>query len=209
MISFLRGALTDVHKPGGTKIGVTLDVQQVGYDLQLSARHLAALPPLGESLQLHCHLQVKDDQMVLYGFMSRPERDLFRHLISVSGVGPQMALALLDTLAAEDLVRAVIAENSRLLARTPGVGGKTAERLILELKTKLGQWQQQTGFAPSPTSGPVPRVLEDVEATLLALGYTPQEIMQAIAAVGQGHPLSKTGDSEAWVREAIAWLSRA
>jgi len=209
MISVLQGVLAAVYKPGGPKIGVTLDVQQVGYDLQLSARHLTALPPIGDPLQLHCHLQIKDDQMVLYGFMSRPERDLFRHLISVSGVGPQMALALLDTLAAEDLVRAVIAENSRLLARTPGVGGKTAERLILELKTKLAQWQQQTGFAPTPTSGPVPAVLEDVEATLVALGYTPQEIMQAVAAVGQGQPLSKTGDAEAWVREAIAWLSRA
>lgn len=208
MISFLKGILADIQKPGGSKIVVTLEVQQIGYDLLMSARHLSDLPPMGESTQVYSHLQVKDDQMILYGFASRPERDLFRQLTSVSGVGPQMALALLDTLTVSDLVQAILSDNARLLARTPGVGGKTAERLILELKTRLRDWHQKSGLPLTSTGGPVPSVQEEVEVTLMALGYTPDEILQALAAVAQQTVLQKTADPEVWVRAVISWLSQ-
>lgn len=208
MISYLKGLLTDLQKPGNAKVIVTLEVNQVGYDLQIVPRLIADLPPLGESVQLFTHLQVREDQMNLLGFGSREERDLFRQLISVSGIGPQMALALLDTLGTEELIQAVISGNTRLISRAPGVGSKTAERIVLELKTKLMDWRQQTGLVLIPSGGPTVSIQEDVEMTLLALGYTQGEILQALQAVGRNTPLSKTADPEAWVREAIAWLSR-
>lgn len=208
MISYLKGILSDVQKLGGHKVIVTLEVNQIGYDVQVVPRMLPNLPPLGEPVQIFTHLQVREDQMSLLGFSSRDERDLFRQLVSVSGIGPQMALALLDTLGVEELVQAITANNTRLLSRTPGVGGKTAERIVLELKNKLLEWQQQAGIALAPTGGPTISIQEEVEVTLLALGYSNSEIVQALQAVGRNTTLSKSADPEAWVREAIAWLSR-
>ncbi|WP_035987837.1 Holliday junction branch migration protein RuvA [Leptolyngbya sp. KIOST-1] len=208
MISYLKGLLADIQKPGSHKIIVTLDVNQVGYDLQVPARQLALLPPMGEAVQLFSHLYFRDDQAVLFGFGQRQERDLFRLLIGVSGIGPQMALALIDTLGEAELTQAVVSGNTRLLSRTPGVGGKTAERLVLELKTKLQDWQTQSGVGLVPAAGPVPTLYEEVEVTLTALGYSQSEILKALQAVGKNSTLQKTADPENWVREAIAWLSQ-
>lgn len=208
MISYLKGILAEVQKPGNHKIIVTLEVNQIGYELQVPARQLANLPPQGETVQLFCHLQVRDDQMVLFGFGQRRERDLFLLLTGVSGIGPQMALALLDTLGDRDLVQAIVAGNTRLISKAPGVGSKTAERVVLELKTKLQDWQAQAGFVAVPTGGPIASIHEEVEITLSALGYTQAEILKALQAVAQHSTLSKSNDPEIWVREAIAWLSR-
>lgn len=208
MLSYLKGTLVDLQKQGTGRVWLTLEVNQVGYDLQITPRLMATLPPLGEPLQVFCHLQMKDEQPSLFGFSSRPERDLFRQLVSVSGIGPQMALALLDTLGLQDLVQAVVSANTRLLSRTPGVGTKTAERLVLELKGKLAEWRQQSGLSIAPLGGPMAPMQEDVEITLLALGYTSGEITQALQAVGQNSALAKTADTEAWLRAAIAWLSQ-
>lgn len=208
MISYLKGVLADVQKPGNHKIIITLDVNQVGYDLQVAARQLSSLPPLGEMLQLFSHLQIRDDQVVLFGFGKREERELFKLLIGVSGIGPQMALALLDTLGDEDLVRAIAAGNTRLISRAPGVGSKTAERIVLELKSKLQDWQDHTGVSLVPVGGPIPSLHEEVESTLEALGYTQSEIYQALQAVSRQGTLQKNADPESWVREVIAWLSQ-
>lgn len=208
MFSYFKGILTDVQKPGNHKIILTLEVNQIGYEMQAIARLLPDLPPIGENVQIFCHFQLREDQMTLFGFGTRPERDLFRYLINVNGIGPQMALALLDTLGTEELVQAVVTSNTRLLARTPGVGSKTAERLVLELKAKLAIWRQSTGLGEAPVGGLAPSLQEEVEITLLALGYTPGEISQALQSVGRNTSLSKSVDPEAWVRAAIAWLSQ-
>ncbi len=208
MIGYLKGFVAAIQKMGNHRTLLTLDVNQVGYDLLIPARTVTELPPPSEMTQMFTHLQVRDDQMVLFGFASPAERDLFRQLVSVTGVGPQMALALIDTLGLQDLVQAIVSGNIRMLARTPGVGNKTAERLALELKTKMAQWREDSGLVTLPTAGPVATIQEDVEITLLALGYTTSEVMQALQAVGQSTALTKTGDPEAWIREAIAWLSR-
>jgi holliday junction DNA helicase RuvA len=208
MIGFLKGTVTDLQKLGNGRIWVTLDVNQVGYEIQINARLMAALPPIGELVAIYTHLQPREDQLTLYGFESRAERDLFRLVTTVSGIGPQMGMALLDTFNLNDLVQAVVAGNARVLSRTPGVGQKTAERIILELKTKLSEWRQQSGLLTTPSAGPATVVQEDVEMTLLALGYSNREITQALEAVGQNSTLSKNADTEAWIREAIAWLSR-
>jgi Holliday junction DNA helicase RuvA len=200
MISYLKGAIASIQKPSAGRVIVTIEVNQIGYDLQVVPRLLQELPALGDLVQVFTHMQVKEDQTVLYGFGSTAERDLFRQLISVSGVGPQLALAL--------LVQAIVTSNTRMLSRTPGVGTKTAERLALELKTKLAEWRMQSGLTSLPDSAPTTSIQEDVEMTLLALGYTNGEIMQALRVVGQETALAKNADAEAWIRQAIAWLSR-
>ncbi|MEB3250605.1 MAG: Holliday junction branch migration protein RuvA [Cyanobacteriota bacterium] len=209
MITYLKGILTELEKPGGYKILLTLEVNQVAYELQATARQLPLLPALGEPLQLFTHLQVREDQWVLFAFGTRQERDLFRQLISVSGVGPQIALAMLDTLGDQDLVQAVVTGNTRLLAHTPGIGQKTAERLVLELKAKLQNWQTQTGSVPPIDGGPTVPIQEEVMVTLGALGYTQREILKALQAVGRQTTVAKARDPETWVREAIAWLSQS
>jgi Holliday junction DNA helicase RuvA len=209
MITYLKGTRTELEKPGGYKILLTLEVNQVAYELQATARQLPLLPALGEPLQLFTHLQVREDQWVLFAFGTRQERDLFRQLISVSGVGPQIALAMLDTLGDQDLVQAVVTGNTRLLAHTPGIGQKTAERLVLELKAKLQNWQTQTGSVPPIDGGPTVPIQEEVMVTLGALGYTQGEILKALQAVGRQTTLAKARDAETWVREAIAWLSQS
>jgi holliday junction DNA helicase RuvA len=129
-------------------------------------------------------------------------------LISVSGIGPQLGLALLDMFSLQDLVQAIVSGNTKLLSKTPGVGAKTAERIALELKSKLTEWRDQSGITTVPLPGPIAEVQEDVELTLLALGYSQREVMDALKAVGQKTALSKTGNAEDWIREAIAWLSQ-
>jgi holliday junction DNA helicase RuvA len=207
MIGYLKGTIASVQKTG-TRVVLTVDVHQVGYDVQIVPRLLQHLPAVGEPMQVFTHYQVREDQVTLFGFGAAAERDLFRQLVSVSGIGPQLAVALLDTLGLQDLVQAIVSGNTRALSRTPGVGGKTAERIALELRTKLAEWRQQAGITASPSAAPTLGIQEDVEMTLLALGYTNSEIAQALQAVGQGTTLSKRDDAEEWIREAIAWLSR-
>ncbi|MDX2232631.1 MAG: Holliday junction branch migration protein RuvA [Leptolyngbyaceae cyanobacterium bins.349] len=207
MIGYLKGTIASIQKTGNRVI-LTLDVNQVGYDVQIVPRVLQQLPAIGEPTQLFTHLHLREDQVTLFGFSSAAERDLFRQLVSVSGIGPQLGVALLDTLGLQELVQAIVAGNTRALARTSGVGSKTAERLALELRTKLAEWRQDAGVITTPAAGPVLSIQEDVEMTLLALGYSASEISRALQAVGQSTTLSKRENAEEWIREAIAWLSQ-
>ncbi len=208
MFSYFKGTVASLHKLSSNRVILVIESGQIGYELQIVPRLVQQLPPIGESVQIYAHLQVREDQMVLFGFAAMAERDLFRQLVSVSGIGPQLAVALLDTLGLQDLVQAIVTSNTRLLARTPGVGPKTAERIALELKNKLAEWRLQSGITATPDASPVTGIQEDVEMTLLALGYTNSEITQALQAVGQKQALSKQADAEDWIREAISWLSR-
>jgi holliday junction DNA helicase RuvA len=208
MISYLKGTVAAIQKIASGRVILTLEVNQIGYDLQVTPRLLQLLPAAGEVVQIFTHQQVRDDQMVLFGFSSLAERDLFRQLTGVSGVGPQIAMALLDGMSLSELVQAIVTGNTRLLSRTPGIGAKTADRIALELKNKLAEWRLQSGLTATPEAGPAGTVQEEVEMTLIALGYSNSEIIQALQAVGQSTALSKTGDTEVWIREAIAWLSQ-
>nr|WP_290227765.1 Holliday junction branch migration protein RuvA [Trichocoleus desertorum] len=208
MIGYLQGTVASIQKSPSNRVTLTLDVNQVGYDIQVVPRLIQQLPDLGEPIQIFTHLQVREDQMILFGFGTAAERDLFRQLVSVSGIGPQLAVALLDKMGLQDLVQAIVSGNTKALARTPGVGNKTAERIALELKTKLAEWRQHAGLSSVPSAGPTPEIQEDVEMTLLALGYTSDEITQALQAVGQNTSLAKNAEPDTWIREAIAWLSQ-
>lgn len=206
MINYLKGTIADVHKGSSSRVTLILEVNQVGYEVQILPRLTQSLQ-IGEQVQVFTHQQVREDQIVLYGFGIAAERDLFRQLVSVSGIGAQLAIALLDTLELPDLVQAIVGGNTRVLAKTPGVGPKTAERIALELKNKLAQWRQDAGLSTSVPVGVTPAIQEEVEMTLLALGYTGAEVIQALQAVSKNDSMSKNTNPEDWIREAISWLS--
>ncbi|MUL36504.1 Holliday junction branch migration protein RuvA [Gloeocapsopsis dulcis] len=207
MISYLKGVIAGVDKSNSNRVILTLDVNQIGYDLQISARFAEELPAVGETVQVFTHLQMREEQPLLYGFSSTAQRDLFRQLISVSGIGAQLAIALLDTLDLPDLVQAIVSGNTQLLIQAPGVGGRTAERISLELKKKLADWRTTTGVVAVTSGGPPPAILEDVQMTLLALGYSASEVSQAITAVSDSVILQQNANAEDWIRQAIAHLS--
>ncbi len=209
MISYLKGYLVDIAKNSANKIILILEVNQVGYEIQIPSRLARQLSDQTENIvQIFTHLQVQDDRSILYGFATATERELFRQLISVSGIGTQSAIALIDTLGLEDLVRAIVAGNIKALSQAPGIGPKTAERLALELKNKLAQWRQLLGITVTSSAAvPAVAVLEELEMTLLALGYTNQEINQAVSALSQDNQMLKNKQIEDWIKAAIAWLA--
>ncbi|OKH29034.1 Holliday junction branch migration protein RuvA [Chroogloeocystis siderophila] len=207
MISYLKGIVASVDKSNSNRVILTLDVNQVGYDLQIPARFAQELPAIGETVQVFTHLQIREEQPLLYGFSSAAQRDLFRQLMSVSGIGAQLAIALLDTLDLPDLVQAIVSGNTQLLIQAPGVGGRTAERISLELKKKLADWRTTAGIVAVISGGPPPAILEDVQMTLLALGYTASEVSQAITTVSESAILQQNANAEEWIRQAIAHLS--
>jgi Holliday junction DNA helicase RuvA len=205
MIGYLKGTVASIQKSSGNRVILVLEVNSCGYEIQIPAR-LAAGLTTGEQVQVFTHLQVREEQPSLYGFGSVAERDMFRHLISVSGIGAALAIALLDTLELPELVRAIVTGNTQLLIQTPGVGGKTAERISLELKSKLAGWSHG-GLAAATPVPLATEALEEVQMALLAVGYSPQEIAQALAAVSQNALVAKNASPEDWIRQAIAYLS--
>jgi len=205
MIAYLNGKITRTYTHQN-RYYLDLDVAGVGYEVQILSRWAQELEPYLDSVyHVFTHLQIREDQWLLFGFVNLTERDLFRELISVSGIGAQSALALLDTLTVPLLVEAIVTGNLRVLSKAPGIGKKTAERLTLELKTKLKGWETIAGGEPNRL--PTESIQEEVELVLTSLGYGESEILQALIAVG-ATPLPKTGDPDAWIQETLAWLSQ-
>ena len=182
--------------------------------MQISSRFARELEDsLEKPLQVFTHLQTLEDKQILYGFATIAERDLFRQLTAVSGIGMQLAIALIDTLGISELVGAIVTSNISTLSKTPGVGKKTAERIALELKTKLAQWHKVSGINDTDitqskaTDTPPLEIREDLEMTLVALGYTNDEIEQVLTILCKDSQLNKNTNVEEWIRRAIAWLS--
>lgn len=172
MIGKLTGLLAEKQPPN-----LLLDVNGVGYEIEAPMSTIYDLPHLGEKISLFIHLVIREDAHLLYGFLTRRERECFRQLIKISGVGPRIALAILSGMSPDDLARAIQMEDAVAMARVPGIGKKTAERLILELRGKLGP---DLGGLPAGAGTAPASAQSDIISALLALGYNERE---AIAAV--------------------------
>ncbi|KST64481.1 Holliday junction branch migration protein RuvA [Mastigocoleus testarum] len=206
MISYLKGIVAGIQNSSANRYLLTLEVNGLGYDLQIPGRVAKQLPESGTTVQVFTHFQIRDEVPFLYGFSSPAERDLFRYLQSVSGIGAALAIAMLDTLELPELVQAIVSANVQLLIQTPGIGKKTAERICLELKSKLIEWRKSAGFFVA-TGGPAPGILEEVQMTLLALGYTPNEVSHALHYVSEEIGLDDDAYVEDWIKQSIAHLS--
>ncbi len=171
MIGRLSGTLVDKSPPQ-----ILVDVGGVGYEVDVPMSSFYNLPALGERVSLLTHFVVREDAQVLFGFLSPNERSTFRLLIRISGVGPRMALALLSGLSVDELAQAVAQQQSARLTKVPGIGKKTAERLLLELKGKLGD--AIAAPATGDTAGHA-----DIQQALLALGYSDREAALALKSL--------------------------
>ncbi len=191
MIGRLRGLLAAHHHEY-----VVLDVGGVGYEIAVPPRALTELPPIGEEAVLHTHLYVREDQLAMYGFATAADRDLFRMLIGVSGVGPKVAMAILATLTVSELRQAVASDDTAMLESVPGIGKRSAQKLILELRPKL---EVPDGEIPGGTH----TVHSEVRQALEGLGYQPPEIKAAVAA------LPATGDLQELLRLALQSLGKS
>ncbi|MBJ7554061.1 Holliday junction branch migration protein RuvA [Marinomonas spartinae] len=179
MIGRIVGTLVEKTPPE-----LLVDVNGVGYEISASMTTIYDLPPIGEKVVLFTHFQVKEDSQTLYGFIDKAERALFRVLIKVNGIGPKMALAVLSSMSSEELIANVQESDVTALTRIPGVGKKTAERLIIELRDKLGQAAKADLFsAPAVLKQVQADPRQEAEAALIALGYKPQEAAKAIANI--------------------------
>lgn len=166
MIGRLRGTIVRI---GGESI--VIEVGGIGYEVTIPVRTLVDLPGIGEDAVLHTHLHVREDQLALYGFASTDDRDLFRLLLGISGVGPKVALAMLSTMDADELRRVVASEDAAALTAVPGIGKRSAQKLLLELRPKL-----ELPDGEIDPSG----ARSEVRAALEGLGYQADEIGGAL-----------------------------
>ena len=195
MIGSLRGRIASKTPPQ-----LTVDVGGLGYELEAPMSTFFHLPPVGEEVRLLTHLVVREDAHVLYAFGTEEERRLFRSLIKVSGVGPKIALALLSGISVTAFAECVQREDSAALTRIPGVGRKTAERLIVEMRDRLS--------GPPPGSGAAPGAAgtsaeSEAYGALVALGYRPAEAARLLKAAGPG-----THSTEELIRRALQGAAR-
>ncbi|ENZ7817471.1 Holliday junction branch migration protein RuvA [Neisseria gonorrhoeae] len=178
MISRLTGKLVEKNPPQ-----IVIDVNGVGYEADVSMQTFYNLPPVGESVQLFTQLIIREDAHLLFGFATAEERKTFRQLIKVGGIGAKTALGILSAMTADELARAVAEEDVKRLSSAPGIGKKTAERMVLELRGKLVAHTVTDGlFAASPAADET----EDIVSTLLALGYNEREAKAAVKGVPKG-----------------------
>ena len=192
MIGRLTGLMLEKQPPL-----VLVDVQGVGYEINVPMSTFYNLPAVGVKITLHTYLVVREDVHLLFGFATEAERQAFRQLVKISGVGARTALAVLSGLSVTDLHQAVIAQDSRRIIKIPGIGKKTAERLLLELRDKLS-----SGMVGIDSSIPSSKVSSDVLNALLSLGYNDREVSWAIKQLP-----SEVSVSEG-IRQALKLLSK-
>jgi len=203
MIGRLSGTLAAVKPPL-----LLVDVQGVGYEVLAPMTTIFELPALGQAVQLHTHLAVSETAQTLFGFLRDGDRQLFRTLIKVNGVGPKMALAILSGLDGAALARCVADDNVAALVKVPGVGKKTAERLIVELRGKLAPDFGDSNDLPLLAAAAEPKVdhAGEAESALAALGYKPTDATRMIARASKEQP---DADSATLIRLALKSMAPA
>jgi Holliday junction DNA helicase RuvA len=195
MIGSLRGRIAAKAPPQ-----LTVEVGGLGYELEAPMSTFFHLPAVGEEVRLLTHLVVREDAHVLYAFATEDERRLFRSLIKVSGVGPKIALALLSGISVSAFIECVRSEDIAALTRVPGVGRKTAERLIVEMRDRLSA---PHAAVEAPAAGAAASPEDEAYGALVALGYRPSEATRLLKAVGPG-----THSTEELIRRALQGAAR-
>lgn len=193
MIAHLRGKLIARHPNQAI-----VETGGVGYDVTISVPTFSALPPLGSEVALFIHTHVREDQFALYGFLHPEEKQLFEKLITVSGIGPKLAITILSGMVASELGNAIRGNDVARLTKIPGIGRKTAERLVLELRDKLPAVGQEIAPAVPAFSA----MQEDVLSALVNLGYQRAAAEKALASV------AKDGSFDAMFRGALAAMNK-
>lgn len=202
MIAHLRGRLISKHPNQAI-----VEAGGVGYDVTISVPAYTELPAPGAEVALHIHTHVREDALALFGFLHAEEKKIFEKLINVSGIGPKLAITILSGMPAADMVAAIRANDVARLTRIPGIGKKTAERMVLELRDKL----KDEGFAAAPSAPAATPVEEDVLSALINLGYARPAAESALAAANRAVAAATSAGGasfELLFRNALAALSK-
>lgn len=200
MIAFLKGEVADM-----TEGSVVLDVNGVGYEVLVPGQLLSMLEGIGQELKLYTYMQVREDAVVLFGFLTRDDLQMFRMLIGVNGVGPKAGLGIMSVMGADDLRFAILADDAKKIAKTPGIGGKTAQKIILELKDKLDLEEAfekklaSDKISPEAVAAAGSDVVQDAVQALVALGYGSTEALKVVRSVKPTEDM----DVEAVLKEAL------
>lgn len=182
MYAYIKGELAEINIDH-----IVIETGGIGYQIFIPGQTFEYLPALGEELKVYTYLYLREDAMILYGFLTKDDLELFKLLISVSGIGPKGGLAILSTLDADDLRFAVLSGDAKAIAKAPGVGGKTAQRVILELKDKMSledAFEKKTQYVQEAVNAPAAgSVKNDAVLALTALGYSSTESLKAVSRV--------------------------
>ncbi|MBA2648600.1 MAG: Holliday junction branch migration protein RuvA [Legionella sp.] len=198
MIGWLNGQIVDKNQPGK----LVMDVNGVGYDVETSLNTFFQLDTLPGTIALHIHTVVREDALLLYGFLEKQERALFRALIKVNGIGPKVAMAILSSISPAEFIQSIAQNNTGLLIKLPGIGKKTAERLLIEMRDSIKHFASPETITNEHHINGVRNQQEAISA-LEALGYKPQESFKVINKIDDG-----TKTCEQLIREALQILSR-
>ncbi|WP_028388495.1 Holliday junction branch migration protein RuvA [Legionella fairfieldensis] len=197
MIGWLNGQIVDKHQPGK----LVIDVNGVGYDVETSLQTFFQLESQSGAVGLHIHTVVREDALLLYGFLDRQERALFRALIKVNGVGPKMAITILSSVTPDEFVQCISQQNTLYLTKLPGIGKKTAERLVIEMKDNIKQFLPLDSAARSVQTVSM-REQDEAISALEALGYKQQEAIKVINKIDDGNK-----SCEQLIRQALQLLA--
>ncbi len=182
MYSYIKGELAEINSDN-----IVLDVNGIGYLIYISATSFEYLPAIGEELKVHTYLYIREDAMILYGFLTKDDLEVFKMLITVSGIGPKGGLAILSVMNADDLRFAILSGDSKAISKAPGVGAKTAARVILDLKDKFtledALSKKTENISKSVESSVVSSIKNDAVMALNALGYSSTESLKAVSKV--------------------------
>lgn len=199
MIAYLKGTLEEIGNDY-----IVVEVNNIGYQVKVSLRVIEGMPMLGKEIKIHTYTYVREDVIALYGFLNKDDLDMFLLLLGVNGVGPKGALGILSVFTAQELRLAIISQDSKTIAKAPGIGAKTAQRMLIDLKDKVSaaetfeQMGADTGLVGVASMDQAGARSDAVEA-LTALGYSPAESLKAVKAVA----ITEDMDSEAILKAAL------
>ena len=196
MIGQIEGTIIEKNPPE-----ILVEVAGITYEILVPMSTLYQLPESGELVRLHTHFSVREDAQILYGFFDAETKKMFRSLVRVNGVGPKMALGILSGMSVEDFVQAVRNNDSEAMVRMPGIGKKTAERLMIEMRDKMIEWGSDDNVGSDLSSQTKSSFTKDAEIAMINLGYKPQQAARAIAQVLKVNP--EINDSEELIRFSL------
>ena len=201
MYAYIKGELSEINTDH-----IVIEAGGIGYQVFISLQTFDYLPSVGENLKIYTYLYLREDAMILYGFLTKDDLELFKLLISVSGIGPKGGLSILSTLEADDLRFAILSGDAKAISKAPGVGGKTAQRVILELKDKLSledAFEAKTEHVQKNAAAAGGSVKNDAVMALTALGYSSTESLKAVSTV----EITEDMDVEEVLKAALKHLS--
>tara|TARA_E500000178_G_scaffold157817_2_gene157562 strand:+ start:2036 stop:2638 length:603 start_codon:yes stop_codon:yes gene_type:complete len=196
VIGQIEGTIIEKNPPE-----ILVEVAGITYEILVPMSTLYQLPESGELVRLHTHFSVREDAQTLYGFFDAETKKMFRSLVRVNGVGPKMALGILSGMSVEDFVQAVRNNDSEAMVRMPGIGKKTAERLMIEMRDKIIEWGSDNNVGSDLSSQTKSSFTKDAEIAMINLGYKPQQAARAIAQVLKVNP--EINDSEELIRFSL------